>query len=51
MLMTIKEFYAKRDALISDTFDIYTSPDFQCDQTGGFPTSVCVGKKAGHGLH
>lgn len=21
---------------------IYTSPDFQCDQTGGFPTSLCV---------
>ena len=22
--------------------DVYTSPDFQCDQTGGFPTSLCV---------
>lgn len=42
--MTTKEFYAKRDALISDTdtFYIHTSPDFQCDQTGGFPTSLCV---------
>lgn len=42
--MTTKEFYAKRDAIISDTdtFDIHTSPDFQCDQTGGFPTSICV---------
>ena len=28
------EFYA------SD--EIYTSPDFQCDQTGGFQTSLCV---------
>lgn len=24
------------------SLDIYTSPDFQCDQTGGFPTSLCV---------
>ena len=42
--MTTKEFCAKRDALISDTdtYDIHTSPDFQCDQTGGFPTSLCV---------
>ena len=22
--------------------EVYTSPDFQCDQTGGFPTSLCV---------
>lgn len=22
--------------------DIHVSPDFQCDQTGGFPTSLCV---------
>lgn len=21
---------------------IHTSPDFQCDQTGGYPTSLCV---------
>lgn len=26
----------------SDIVDIYTSPDFQCDQTGGYPTSLCV---------
>lgn len=47
--MTTKEFYAKRDTLISDTdtFDIHTSPDFQCDQTGGFPTSLCVCWKKG----
>ena len=25
-----------------DPVDVYTSPDFQCDQTGGFPTSLCV---------
>lgn len=26
----------------SDSGDVYTSSDFQCDQTGGFPTSLCV---------
>lgn len=26
--------------LSSDEYDV--SPDFQCDQTGGFPTSLCV---------
>lgn len=25
-----------------DPVYVYTSPDFQCDQTGGFPTSLCV---------
>lgn len=25
-----------------DLVDLYTSPDFQCDQTGGFPTSLQV---------
>lgn len=24
------------------SLDIHTSPDFQCDQTDGFPTSLCV---------
>lgn len=28
------EFYASGE--------VYTSPDFQCDQAGGFPTSLCV---------
>ena len=23
-------------------FGVYVSPDFQCDQTGGFPVSLCV---------
>ena len=22
--------------------DVYVSPDFQCDRTGGYPTSLCV---------
>lgn len=25
-----------------DTLMIHVSPDFQCDQTLGFPTSLCV---------
>lgn len=29
-------------ALFSDSRISDTSPDFQCDQTGGFPTSLCV---------
>ena len=42
--MTTKEFYAKRDALISDTdtSNIHTSPDLQCDQTDRFPTFFCL---------
>lgn len=27
--------------------DTYTSPDFQCDQTDGYPTSLCVNWKQG----
>ena len=34
--------FAERVAEIENTGEIYTSPDFQCDQTGGFPTSLCV---------
>lgn len=26
---------------------IHVSPDFQCDETGGFPTSLCACWKAG----
>lgn len=39
-----KGFYDKINEIISDegSLSIYTSPDFQCDQTGGFPTSLCV---------
>lgn len=35
----------KKVASILEKYDpvyVYTSPDFQCDQTGGFPTSLCV---------
>lgn len=35
------ELYDKQvSELSSDEYDV--SPDFQCDQTGGFPTSLCV---------
>lgn len=42
--MTIKEFQAEKAKILSGAsmFDVYTSSDFQCDQTGGFPTSLCV---------
>ena len=42
--MTINEF-AKRLQEIKATADfseIHISPDFQCDQTDGFPTSLCA---------
>ena len=40
--MTIDEFEKRIKAITADTdfSDIHTSPDFQCDQTGGFPTSL-----------
>lgn len=42
--MTYQEMQEKIEAMLEkyDSVCIYTSPDFQCDQTGGFPTSLCV---------
>lgn len=42
--MMIQEYENKINEIVSGVsiLDIYTSPDFQCDQTGGFPTSLCV---------
>ena len=42
--MTYEEFTHRLERLNEDTdaIDIYTSPDFQCDHTGGYPTSLCV---------
>lgn len=42
--MTAKEFYGKIREITKDKseLDLYISPDFQCNQTGGFPTSLCV---------
>lgn len=39
--MTYEE-WQKKTAEIYHSGEVYTSPDFQCDQTGGFPTSLCV---------
>ncbi len=51
--MTIQEYEDRVKGIIADAsiVDIHTSPDFQCDQTDGFPTSLCVsiGIKAKHG--
>lgn len=42
--MTYEEMQKRIEAITknSDSAYVYTSPDFQCDQTGGFPTSLCV---------
>lgn len=42
--MTIQEYEDNIKTLIAKAsiVDIHTSPDFQCDQTDGFPTSLCV---------
>lgn len=42
--MTLYDFTKAKAELKKgvDINDIYTSPDFQCDQTGGFPVSLCV---------
>lgn len=42
--MTYDELQNEIKAVLEkyDPVYIYTSPDFQCDQTGGFPTSLCV---------
>lgn len=47
--MTVQEHEKQISEIKSDTdiSDIYTSPDFQCDQTGGFPTFLCVCFKKG----
>lgn len=42
--MTVQDYEKKIKEIVSemDLSDIHTSPDFQCDQTGGFPTSLCA---------
>ena len=42
--MTAEEFRNEISGIITDdsTLSMTVSPDFQCDQTGGFPTSLCV---------
>lgn len=36
------EEWQRKTAEMYRSGKVYTSPDFQCDQTGGFPTSLCV---------
>ena len=38
--MNYAEFVKQIDRL--NDGDVYVSPDFQCDRTGGYPTSLCV---------
>ena len=42
--MKLGEFQKQIDELVKDVsiLDIHVSPDFQCDQTGGFPTTLCA---------
>ena len=42
--MTYDEFAKQLQAIKADAdfSEIHISPDFQCDQTGGFPTSLCA---------
>lgn len=47
--MTVHE-YEERIRKMENTYgvmNIHVSPDFQCDQTGGFPTSLCTCWEAG----
>lgn len=40
--MTLKKFDEQIARITDDgLMELYVSPDFQCDQTGGFPTSLC----------
>ena len=42
--MTYSEMQKKIEDILEkyDAVNIYTSPDFQCEQTSGFPCSLCV---------
>jgi len=42
--MKYKDFQHQLDELLKDIsiLDVYSSPDFQCDQTDGIPTKLCV---------
>ena len=42
--MTYEDLTEKVEALLNgrSTLDVDVSPDFQCDQTGGYPVSLCV---------
>ena len=42
--MTYEELTEKVERLLNgrSSLDVDVSPDFQCDQTGGYPVSLCV---------
>lgn len=42
--MTVEKFQQRIAEIVGKDSDLetYVSPDFQCEQTGGFPTSLCV---------
>lgn len=42
--MKFEKYEAERDEILNDVdwSEIHTSPDFQCDQTDGFPTCLCA---------
>ena len=40
VVMNYAEFVRQLERL--NDGDVYVSPDFQCDRTGGYPTSLCV---------
>ncbi len=45
--MTIQEYEERIEELGNNTMDIDETSDFQCDQTGGFPTILCVNWEKG----
>ncbi len=42
--MTVEEFKQKINEITGENsiLEVYVSPDFQCEQTYAFPTSLCV---------
>ncbi|MBQ9045497.1 MAG: hypothetical protein IJ112_06105 [Oscillospiraceae bacterium] len=40
--MDYQAFLDQTQTLTQESEDFFVSPDFQCDQTGGYPTYVCV---------
>lgn len=42
-----KELFEEKAAELLQDEDTHISPDFQCDQTGGYPVSLCVNWEKG----
>ncbi len=47
MIMKLKEFQEAIRRINREYDDVHTSPDFQCDATEGFPTSLCCSFEKG----